>query len=205
LTIGSGATLSYANNTINGDLVIGAGATASSSGVATGSLNVSGNVTLNGTTVIRLNGSGINDTISAGKSITYGGTLNLVNIGTTLAVGNSFPIFSATNYSGSFTFNPPTPGSGLAWQLNGGTLSVVVGGGTGPVVNSTKVINGSLVLSGSGGTQGGTYYVLTSTNLASPLASWKVASTNAYDSSGNFIVTNAITAGVPQLFYRIKQ
>jgi Concanavalin A-like lectin/glucanases superfamily len=207
LTIGNGATLSYANNTINGDLVIGAGATASSSGAATGSLGVSGNVTLNGTTVIRLNGSGNNDTISAGQSITYGGTLNLVNIGATLAVGNSFPIFKSTNstYSGSFTYSPLTPGAGLAWQLSGGTLSVVAAGATGPVVNSTKVINGNLVLGGSGGASGGTYYVLTTTNLTSPLANWTVASTNLYDSSGNFTVTNAITAGVPQQFYRIKQ
>jgi hypothetical protein len=209
LTIGSGATLSTISSTVNGDLVGGAGATISpsgaSTGVATGVLTVSGNFTNNGTIVIKLDGSGVNDSIVSAKSIAYGGTLNLVNVsGSPLAIGNSFQVFNAASYSGSFaSFNPPTPGTGLAWQLSGGTLTVVTGSSTVPVVGSTKIVNGSLVLSGSGGTPNVTYSVYAMTNLVS--GAWLPVLTNTFDANGNFTVTNSLVPGVPQMFYRIGQ
>jgi hypothetical protein len=209
LTIASGATLSTFNNTVTGTLVGGAGATIAPSGAATGVaagvLTVSGNFTNNGTIVIKLDGSGVNDSIVSAKSIAYGGTLNLVNVsGSPLAIGNSFQVFNAASYSGSFaSFNPPTPGTGLAWQLSGGTLTVVTGSSTVPVVGSTKIVNGSLVLSGSGGTPNVTYSVYAMTNLVS--GAWLPVLTNTFDANGNFTVTNSLVPGVPQMFYRIGQ
>jgi predicted alpha/beta hydrolase len=47
------------------------------------------------------------------------------------------------------------------------------------------------------------YYVLTSTNLAAPLAGWIRASTNSFDANGKFMVTNAVSTGVPRQFYRL--
>jgi hypothetical protein len=142
--------------------------------------------------------------VQAAGNITYGGTLNLVNIsGSPLAVGNSFQVFSAAGYSGSFSsISPATPGTGLAWntsQLSSGIISVVTGGGSPPVISSTKVSGGSLIFSGTGGTASGTYYVLTTTNLTGP---WSPIATNTYDGSGNFSATNTIPAGVPHQFYR---
>ena len=209
LTIASGATLSTFNNTVTGTLVGGAGATiapsGASAGVATGVLTVSGNFTNNGTIVIKLDGSGVNDSIVCSNSVTYGGTLNLVNVsGSPLAVGNTFQVFSATNYSGSIaSFNPPTPGTGLAWQLSGGTISVVTGSSTVLVVGSAKIVSGSLVLTGSGGTPNGNYSVYATTNLVSGV--WLPVLTNTFDASGNFAVTNTVAPGVPAQFYRVGQ
>jgi hypothetical protein len=74
-----------------------------------------------------------------------------------------------------------------------------------PVIASTGTSGGSLVFSGTGGTADGIYYVLSSTNVTTPLANWIPIATNFYDASGNFTVTNAIGSGVAAQFYLIKQ
>jgi autotransporter-associated beta strand protein len=217
LTLASGQTLAGVGG-VGGSLVVSAGATLSPAGTnvtlgitegtnSTGTIVISNAVTLNGTTVVKLNGSGINDEVVAGGGITYGGTLNLVNIsGAPLANGNSFQIFSAASYSGSFAnITPATPGAGLAWdisQLNSGIISVVVP--SQPVISSTEVSGGNLIFSGTNGVANGTYYVLASTNLATPLTNWTVLSTNTFGAPGTFTVTNAINPGTPQLFYLIQ-
>jgi len=214
LTIGNGATLSTISNTVNGDLVGGVGATiapsGASTGVATGILTVTGHFTNNGTIVIKLDGSGVNDSIVCSNSITYGGTLNLVNVsGSPLAVGNTFQVFRAANYSGSFAngITPSAPGGGLAWDttqlLSSGVIKVVAAGGSGPVISSPKVSGGNLIFGGTGGTPNGTYSVYASTNLVS--GTWVPVSSGTFDGSGNFTVTNSLIPGVPAMFYRIGQ
>jgi hypothetical protein len=217
LTLASGQTLAGVGG-VGGNLVVSAGAIISPAGTnvtlgitegsnSTGTIAVSNAVTLNGTTVIKLDGSGINDEVQAGAGITYGGTLNLVNIsGSPLANGNSFNIFSANTYSGSFAnITPATPGAGLAWdtsQLNTGFISVVVT--SQPVINSTMVSGGNLIFSGTNGVANGNYSVWTTTNLATPFTNWLTLLTNTFDAMGSFSVTNPISLGSPQQFYRIQ-
>jgi hypothetical protein len=219
LALTSGQTLGGIG-TISGTLVVPAGATISPAGTnitlgltegssSTGIINANNNVTLNGTTILKLDGSGTNDEVQAGLGITYGGTLNLVNIsGAPYAVSNSFQIFSAASYAGSFAnITPAAPGAGMSWdtsQLNTFGILKVAAGLSQPVISSTKVSGGNLIFSGTGGTTNGTYYVLTSTNLATPLTNWMVLSTNSFDAGGNFSVTNAISPTVPKQFYLIK-
>jgi autotransporter-associated beta strand protein len=218
LTLASGQTLGGIG-TINGSLIVSSGATLSPSGTnttigittganATGTIAVTNAVTLNGTTTLKLDGSGVNDEVQAGAGITYGGTLNLVNIsGAPLANGNLFQIFSAASYSGSFAnIVPATPGAGLAWdtsQLNTGFISVVTAPSQ-PVINSTKVSGGDLIFSGTNGVANGTYYVLTSTNLTTPLTNWMTLATNTFSATGTFNVTNAINPNIPKQFYLLK-
>ena len=59
-------------------------------------------------------------------------------------------------------------------------------------------------MSGSNGAPLGNYYVLSSTNLALPLANWTRVATNQYDASGKFIFTNPISAN-QQNFFRLQQ
>jgi hypothetical protein len=59
-------------------------------------------------------------------------------------------------------------------------------------------------MSGSNGVPFGTYYVLASPSVAVQLSSWSRIATNAFDSSGNFNFTNAITPSVPQQFFSIQ-
>ncbi len=218
-TLASGQTLGGIGQ-INGKLIVSAGAIISPAGTnttigittganATGTISATNAVVLNGTTTLKLNGSGVNDQVQAGTSVTYGGTLNLVNVsGTPLANGNSFQVFNAPSYLGSFaSITPATPGPGLAWdtsQLNTFGFINVVTGSSAPVISSTKVSGGNLIFSGTGGTPNGVYNVLTSTNIATPFASWTISSTNNFDGSGAFSVTNAIAPGTPQRFYLLK-
>src|SRR5205823_10839283 len=129
LTLASGQTLAGIGR-INGSLTVAAGATLSPAGTnttlgmttganASGTIAATNAISLDGTTVIKLKGSGTNDVVQSTRAgITYGGTLNLVNINGALAAGNSFQIFNATSYSGSFAnITPATPGAGLAWDV----------------------------------------------------------------------------------------
>ena len=180
--------------------------TSSAEEPAAGGVKRRGPPKVSGTTVLKLNGSGTSDSVAAGGNLSCGGTLSLANIsGTPLAAGNTFQLFTAGGaVSGSFTStNLPALGNGLAWntsQLSSGVLSVV--STSGPAFTSVVVSAGSIIASGSGGSASGTFYVFTTTNL---LANWVVLSTNNYDGGGNFSVTNPITVGTPQRFYRIQQ
>jgi len=210
LTLATGQTL-QGGGIVNGSLTVGSGAAVSPGGTGTiGTLTVTNSVVLSasGTTLMDLNQTaGTRDQITC-AGMTYGGTLSLANLAGTLAAGSSFKLFNAPSYTGSFAnITPATPGSGLAWdtsQLNtSGTISVVSSGG--PVIGNTTVVGGNLIFSGTGGVASGTYAVLTATNLTMPLANWTSQVTNSFDGTGAFRATNAITAGAPQRFYRIKE
>jgi len=73
-----------------------------------------------------------------------------------------------------------------------------------PVIGSVAMSGGNLVFSGAGGIPGGTFYVLTSTNLLLPLANWTVTTTNLFDGGGNFSVTNAVNPDSAQEYYLLK-
>ncbi len=59
-------------------------------------------------------------------------------------------------------------------------------------------------MSGAGGTNSGTYSVLTSTNLAMPLGLWTPVATNQFGSQGQFVFTNIAPTDAPQLFYLLQ-
>jgi autotransporter-associated beta strand protein len=218
LTLASGQTLGGVGY-VNGNLTVSPGATVAPAGTnttigittgtnATGGIYLSGTLTLGGTTSLKLNGSGNCDQIFAGN-IMFGGTLNLVNIsGAPLAAGNSFQVFSGTGYSGSFaTITPATPGRGLTWdtsQLNtSGVLNVALV--QQPVIASTTVSGGNIVLSGTNGSNNAVYYVLTSASLTTPLTNWVRISTNTMSGTGTFSITNAVTPGATQQYFIINQ
>jgi hypothetical protein len=64
----------------------------------------------------------------------------------------------------------------------------------------------SLILNGSNGLSGETYYFLTSTNVAKPLNQWTRVATNVLSTSGNFTltITNAVNPNTPQGYYILQ-
>jgi hypothetical protein len=143
--------------------------------------------------------------VIVGGTLTEGGTLIVTNPGGALANGDTFTLFSAANYAGSFDqiILPALTGS-LVWNTNtlatAGTLSVVTL--TSPVIAGIQFDGTNLVLTGSGGVAGWPYYVLASTNLTT--AQWTPVATNQFDAAGNFNVTNAINPALPQTFFRLQ-
>jgi hypothetical protein len=219
LTLASGQTLAGIG-AVAGNLVVAANATLSPAGTNTslgfttgaspnGTISATNDIVLLGTTRIKLTGSGTNDSVTAGGHLTFGGTLNLVNVsGAPVVAGSSFQVFNAAGYSGAFTnITPPTPGAGLAWdltQLNIGRISVVSAPVSQPAINYTAWLANNVVLAGNGGVSNMAYLVLTSTNLTVPVSNWTVLSTNTFDAAGNFRVTNQINPGAQQQFYLLR-
>ena len=81
-------------------------------------------------------------------TITYGGTLKMVTLTGTIAATNTFKMFSASNYNGSFSaITPATPGVGLGWNTNtlttDGILRIVSTVNTGRTNITFAVIGGT--------------------------------------------------------------
>ena len=202
ITVVSGATLDASGRT-DGTLTVGAAQTLK----GVGTFNVTGNLTNHGVIELQVTKSGSvsSDSIQGLYSIRYGGTLNLVLSGDPLTNSDSIKLFDATNYVGSFaTILPPTPGSGLAWDTStlttDGTLRIVLV----PSFTATTLLGTNLVMSGSNGTAGGSYSVLSSTSITTARSNWTVVQSGSFDLNGGFSVTNGIVPGEPQRYFSIR-
>lgn len=210
LTLVGGQTLN-GNGTVTAGLVAGSGSTVSPAvtpGVSpVGVLTVSGAINLSGTNTMQVDPvNDTNDVLASSSSITYGGTLILTNLSTP-AGGNSFKLFKASSYSGSFgSIIPATPGPGLAWNTSAlnssGTISVV--SSAPPNFTKITVSGGNVIMVGSNGVPSATYYVLTSTNIVSALATWTPIATNTFNLDGSFSFTNSLTPPMARQFYLLE-
>jgi autotransporter-associated beta strand protein len=212
MTVAAGQTL-QGDGAVNGTLAVGPGATisAGTNSTAPGLLTVSNALTLQGNALMKLNpATGTNDVINVvnGNTITLGGTLTLMNVSASpFAGGNSFQLFNAAAYSGSFTnIVPATPGTGLAWDTNNlpnGVLAVISVAVPQPVITSVSLSGTNIIINGSNGLAGEQYHILTSTNVALPLSSWTVLPAGTF-SGATFSLTNGIDLNAPRGFYIIR-
>jgi autotransporter-associated beta strand protein len=153
-----------------------------------------------------LDGSSLtNDVIRGLAQVTYGGTLNLS--GYPGVAGQVFKLFDAAVYAGAFAaINPPTPGYGLEWDLSklavDGTIRVVPQRAR---IGTLTLGNGQVIVSGTNGLPNATYYLLSSTNVALPLAQWQPLGTNQFSWDGSFSETNAVNPAEGGRFYLLQQ
>ena len=196
------------NGTLLVQLQVRPGATLSP-GVPIGKISVNTAPFLSGATVMEVskNGSALtNDEFQVTGTLTYGGSLTVTNLGpTALAAGDTFQLFSATAYAGSFgsLTLPPLP-SGLGWTnklLVDGSIAVVAI--SPPGFSAVSLSGTNLILAGTNGPPNANYSVLAATNVALPLSNWLSIATNQFDSSGGFSFTNAIAPGIPQRFFQL--
>ena len=84
-------------------------------------------------------------------------------------------------------------------------VSVVPAANPVPGLSSLTLLGTNLVITGFNGQAGGSYVVLTSTNLAQPVNQWKPVLTNVLGSGGFFTIsaTNAVNVRLPKGFYTI--
>jgi hypothetical protein len=75
-----------------------------------------------------------------------------------------------------------------------------------PGITGISLAGSNLVINGTNGVSGQTYFVLTATNLAQPRSQWLPVATNIFSSDGNFTITatNAVNPNVPQAFYMLQ-
>jgi len=73
-----------------------------------------------------------------------------------------------------------------------------------PTIQHVTMSGGNIILSGTNNSgPGGTYHVLTSTNLLLPRTNWTVLANGSFDSNGKFFFTNAIGT-TPRKFYTLR-
>jgi fibronectin-binding autotransporter adhesin len=156
---GSGAVKVESGATLGGTGIVGgtaniqSGANLSPGNGGTGTLTISGALTLNSSSISAFDVDGstpTNDSVVLGSSVTYGGTLNITPTGVFTA-GQQFVLFSgagATNAS-NFASITGSPGVDLAFTFNNGVLSVVSTGSTPPQLNVSRA-GSTLTFSWSG-------------------------------------------------------
>jgi autotransporter-associated beta strand protein len=202
----NGGTLA-GNGVIGGPVNIQAGGTLSLGNNAIGALTINNALTINGTNFIELNKTALtNDVILGVSSLTCSGTLTVTNLDGTLAAGDSFRIFYATNYNSSTfaAFNLPPLGVGLAWN----TTNLTVNGALSVIATALPQFS-SIVQSGDGnfifsgtGAAGVTYELDAATNLASPVL-WFFVTNTVADQNGQFQLSDLSATNYPQRFYRV--
>jgi hypothetical protein len=150
--------------------------------------------------------SGQSDLIIVDGNLTLGGTLNVTNL-----AGFGAGTYTLITYGGALSglLAMGTTPAGYPCTLNTNTpgqVRLVVGQQPGveqPVFGGIGFVNGNVIMSGTGPTNG-TYYLLAATNVALPLNLWTPLATNTFDAAGKFSVTNALDSNRPQTFFRLS-
>ena len=118
------------NGTIAGATIVASAGTLSP-GASIGTLTFSGSVTLSGTTLMEIDRGAIpNADLVVAAALTNGGTLVVTNIGVSLMELDTFNLFDAASFNGTFaSITLPALTGGLAWDLSqlyvDGTIRVV--------------------------------------------------------------------------------
>jgi autotransporter-associated beta strand protein len=173
-------------------------------GNPTGTLTFTNDLTLNDNTALQFTLGTSSDAVTVGGNLFLTGKLSVTN-------GPGFGPGTNTLFTcaGQLTFDQlilvaAPAGYNYSFDTNtAGVVKLVVALPPSPVIGNSAVKSGKLVFSGSGGTAGATFYILTSTNLAAPAANWTKIFTNQFDTNGNFAMTNP-PATNRQSFYRLQ-
>ena len=105
--------------------------------------------------------------------------------------------------SGNFVSVTLQPGGSGSFNPATGELTITT---TEALIGNPPVRSGNyLILTGGGGTPGGGYSVLTSLNVAAPLASWTINTTGTLSGSGTYSNAIAINPGEPARFFMVRQ
>jgi hypothetical protein len=143
-----------------------------------------------------------------GVNFQSGCTVTLSNVDTSVSSSPAVTFVNSSNLTISATFTV-VPHNWSIQVINPGSIAsapfnFTVVAPPQPKISTINVTSGNVVLNGTNGTAGLTYSVLTSTNIALPLASWTSLATNLFGAGGSFSWTNAINPAKLQSFFVIK-
>ncbi|HSU53455.1 MAG TPA: autotransporter-associated beta strand repeat-containing protein, partial [Candidatus Dormibacteraeota bacterium] len=166
--------------------IMGVNVTATAPGVSATSISPSGMTTVNINSFAGLPGTTQVPVLKYfnGSSPIAGLQLGTVPAGFVLGNGGAF-VDNTANQSIDLVVTPPVY--------------------TPPSIQSIAISGGNLVISGTNNSgSGGTYHVLTATNITTPRTNWSVLTNGTFDGSGNFASTNAVTGSTPQRFFMLQ-
>jgi hypothetical protein len=100
--------------------------------------------------------------------------------------------------------NEPIFGYGTSALTSADRFSYLAAPPAAPSIQSAALNGGNFIMRGTNNSgPGGTYRVLTSTNLLLPRTNWAVLTNMSFDAKGNFSFTNAISPARAWLFYEL--
>ncbi len=208
VTVQSGGTLAGTGR-LGGSVTVEAGGKFAP-GNPLGVLTISNTLTLadGSTTFMSVSHSpATNNSVREISTLTCGGELVVTNISGTLAANDSFQLFNAASYAGSFSsFVLPPLNAGLQWDSStvntNGTLSVIASAP--PEFNSVAQLgNGTLRLTFSG-SLGANYEIRASTNLTlAPVTLWTLLGTGSF-SGAPVVFDDVLATNFLQRFYQIR-
>ena len=197
------------SGTINAPVTVLAGGTLApgAGAAAPATLTLTGNLTLAGTNVMNVNKDlATNDlVVLTTGTVNYGGVLAISTnqmVTTSLALGDSFQLFSAPAHAGNFSSISGSPGVGLGWSFNpaNGMVTVVNGLASNPTNITVSVVGHTLTLSWPADHLGW--------RLQSQVNSLSTGlGTNWFDIAGSDAVTSTnlpIDPASPAVFYRLR-
>jgi autotransporter-associated beta strand protein len=177
-----------------------------SPGASIGTLNFANSLVLSGSTVMELNRANAqNADLIAAAALTFGGELDVTNLGPALQAGDSFNLFDGP-ISGAFSVTnlPALSATNLSWDVSllgsQGIIRIASSIATRPTIQAPSIsgTNYSLqVLS-----QAGFNYVLEATPSLTP-TNWVGIQTNA-GTGGTLTFTIPISPATPKRFFRIN-
>jgi len=203
LTLGGSQTI-QGNGSVAGNVAVNG---TISPGASIGALTFSNSLTLSAasTTLMEITHAGpTNDVIASSNPIMLGGALVVSKLGSSLAAGDVFKLFSAPSLNGSFSnISLPATPAGTRWDTSqlttDGTISMSAVPPPEILVSSLTGTNLALQFLSESDVS---YILEAATNLLSPVL-WQEVSTNI--GSGSLINLLApIDASEPQRFYRVR-
>ena len=170
-------------------------------------LTDSGNLALPAGTVQNFSIGSSASTIAATGSLSLGGTVNL-----SAAAGFASGAYTLFTYGGALSGLPALGNLPAGYNValdtsRPGKVIIDVSGASNPVFGSINYVpgNNSIVVSGSGGSNSGTYRVLTSTNATASLKDWIPIATNQFNAAGQFTFTNLVAPNLPQQYFLLGE
>ena len=107
-------------------------------------------------------------------------------------------------YALKFDFTTPTQGGDWVGYAEIQIFGTPVGVSQPPVLSDVGLSNGNLTFNGTGGSPGAGYTLLTTTNIALPLADWTTNSTGVFDGTGSFSASIPVHGSAPKAFFRLR-
>ena len=144
---------------------------------------------------------GVFTNAGANAAISFQLALPSVFVNDLIAGGEVDLFLTAADLKIGFTFNSQNFGTASARPF------VIISAVPRPGITAISLNSTNLVLTATNGVAGGTYYVLTSTNLSQPLSQWLPVATNVLTANGNFSITatNAVNVSAPWQQFFILQ
>jgi autotransporter-associated beta strand protein len=207
------------SGTISGNVTVANASTAIIHPEGGSTLTLNSNMTVNASSGVIFDltnstSSGDDQIVLDGQGVlSCNGAQITINSAGTLAPAN-YVLFNVTgggSISGTFSNKPAwvglTPSNASSYGItnvgNQVLLQYTSSGPAQPHMTGISLSGGNLVISGTNGTSGDNFVVLTTTNVALPLSQWTPVATNMFGGS-NFSFTNPINGSLPHSFYIIQ-